>query len=76
MTLGYVCAVIITVLFLVGSMSILIDIYTDDKPKPITYNEAKTEPKSNYVYITEEDIVLAEPLLDDLDLEMDADLLE
>lgn len=76
MTLGYVCAAIITVLFLVGSMSILIDIYTDDKPKPIIYKEVKPEHKSNYVYITEEDIVLAEALVDDLDFEMDTDLLE
>lgn len=76
MTLGYVCAAIITVLFLVGSMSILIDIYTARDVQHTTYEEVKPKTKSNYVYITEEDIVLAEPLLDDLDLEIDADLLE
>ena len=74
--LGQVVAAIITILFIVGSTCILIDIYTDRKAKPITYKEVKPEPKSNYVYITEEDIVLAEDLVDDLDFEMDADLLE
>ena len=73
---GQIVAAIIIILFVFGSMSILIDIYTDSKVKPAIYNEVKPKPKSNYVYITEEDIVLAEPLLDDLDLEIDADLLE
>lgn len=76
MTFGYVCAGIITALFLVGSISLLIDICTDGKAKPTTHSEAKAKPKSNYVNITAEDIVLAEGL-DDLDLlEIDGDLLE
>lgn len=77
MTLGYIFAVIITALFLVGCMSILIDIYTTKDIQHITYEEVKPKPKtkSNYVYITEEDIILSEDL-DDLEFEMDADLLE
>lgn len=74
--LGQVIAILIVFLFLTGSTCILIDIYIDGKAKPITRNEFKPEAKSNYVYITEEDIVLAEALVDDLDFEMDTDLLE
>ena len=74
--LGQVIAIVIVFLFLVGSTCILIDIYTGSKVKPMVYNQVDTKPKSNYLYITDEDIVLAEALVDDLDFEMDADLLE
>ena len=74
--LGQVVAAIIVILFVIGSTCILIDIYTDDEAKPTTYNEFDKKPKSNYVHITDEDMVLAEALVDDLDFEMDTDLLE
>ena len=74
--LGTIVLAIISVLFIIGGMSILIDVFTSSNFQHQDFESTQPEIKSNYVYITEEDIVLAEPLLDDLDLEIDADLLE
>ena len=73
--LGQVVLVIIVILFVVGNMSILIDIYTTSKVQPLEFKPTKPEVKSNYVYITEEDIVLSENI-EDLDFDIDVDLLE
>lgn len=73
--LGQVVLVIIVILFVVGNMSILIDIYTTSSVQPLEFKPTKPEVKSNYVYITEEDIVLSENI-EDLDFDIDVDLLE
>lgn len=73
--LGQVVLAIIVILFVVGNISILIDIYTASNVQPLEFKPTKPEVKSNYVYITEEDIVLSENI-EDLDFDIDVDLLE
>jgi hypothetical protein len=73
--LGQVVLAIIVILFSIGSISILIDIYTNSNVQPLELNLTKPEAKSNYVYITEEDIVLSKDI-EDLDFDIDVDLLE